>query len=366
MLVFFVPPDDLEAWSTAQPGAGEVALVTADPEAAARFGFPGQRILVLGPASADPWVAWFAERYPGLRVDRLTVSDPAAFQEVWAGHRGPGFRWPRWWTPGPLRVGATLSSGAPVAQLASLTAGRATAVRVPVQLSGLLPRVLAEQAPETLVVLSASPTSGRSETPQAFVTELATALGSWYQQGARLLELCPEPNLRQGGWGATWRSPEAFREWWGQAAALLRRLFPELRLGWPGLAPDWLAAIADGVGPEGFEPMGAGCDWLAVRAPWRDGRELFSVSGGLAPWLARQAWPDHLMLITGFGPIDATETEPIRAEQCVRFLETVQALPGVGAAFTAGRGAAWNATPERLTAIALGLGDRAVYSVASS
>ena len=197
----------------------------------------------------------------------------------------------------------------------------------------------------------------------------ATGVGAWYRTGVRVLELCPEPNLPQGGWGSSWSSVAEFVEWWSQAADVLRRLYPEIRIGWPGLASTWTARSLGGVGEEAFDGAaspGTQLDWVGVRAHWRDEREILAETGGLSPWRARQRWPGHLLIVTGFGPIDALEPEPARARQCARFVDHLQALPGVAAAFTDGSGGSWWAPGGRVSNLAVRLGERAAYSVASS
>ena len=365
--VLLVPIDPGLEWRTAAAPLVPDGLITSDPEAAARYGFPRQEIVVTGPESADPWVAWFARRFPRLKVERLPVESPARLAEAWA-RRGSPDVWPVWWSTRELKVGATLSAAAGVTQLAALAAGRATAIRVPVGLSALLPGVLADQAPTTAVVLSAGPRSEREAAPTAFVTGLATSLSVWYRTGVRALELCPEPNVPEGGWGIAWHEPAAFAVWWQQAADILRRLFPEIRLGWPGIAPTWLARHHGGVPEEGFTPddiVERRADWVGVRAPWRGDEEIFAVTGGLRPWEARRRWPRHLLMVTGFGPVDAGEPEAQRAAQCLRYIDLLQGLPGVGAAFTDGAAAAW-LTPDRVSAVARRIGERPSYSVASN
>lgn len=367
-LVYFIPDDDATSWREAVRAVAPEAHITADPEAAARFNFPRQHIVILGPASSMPWLGWFAARYPRLRIDWLEAAEPAVVADVWQRH-ATGNPWPRWWPARDLKVGATLSAEAGVVQLAALTSGRATAVRVPVGLSALLPRVLADQAPETTVLLCAGPTATRAVKPLEFVTTIATSLGAWYRTGARALELCPEPNLPQGGWASAWYSADEFGEWWAQAADVLRRLYPEIRLGWPGLAPEWIARPLGGAGEEAFLRLAqpsSQIDWVGVRAHWRDEREILAVTGGLRPWQARQVWPGHLLMVTGFGPVDAAEPEPARARQCARFVDQLQSLPGVAAAFTDGPAGSWWAAGGRVSSLALRLGERAAYSVASS
>ncbi len=367
-VVLFVPVDAAADWRAAAALCAPDALVTSDPEAAARYGFPRQHITVVGPESAEPWLGWFAARFPRLHVDRLLVDAPVALADAWARRSTPEI-WPRWWSTRETAIGATLSADAGIAQLAALTAGRATAVRVPVGLSALLPRVLAEQAPATTVILCASPSTQRKMQPLEFVTGIATSLGAWYRTGVRALELCPEPNLPRGGWGVCWSTVDAFADWWLQTGDVLRRLFPEIRLGWPGLAPSWMARRLGGSTEEAWASSAATAaraDWIGVRAHWRDTHEILAETGGLRPWLARRAWPEHLLIVTGFGPVDAAEPEPVRAEQCARFVDQLQALAGVGAAFTDGPAGSWWASAGRVSGVALRLGERAGYSVASS
>lgn len=365
-LVVFVPIDPAAEWRSAAAALNRDGLATSDPEAAARYGFPRQRIVVVGPESAEPWLAWFASRYPRLQVERLLVDTPSGLAEAWARQTSPDV-WPRWWPARDLRIGATLSADAGVSQLAALTAGRATAVRVPVGLSALLPGVLADQAPATTVVLVAGPAAGRKVQAFEFVTGIATALGAWYRTGVRTLELCPEPNLPRGGWGTSWSSVEAFSAWWAQAADVLRRLYPEIRLGWPGTAPAWMARQLGGAPDAEFvSGTAARADWVGVRAHWRDEREILAEAGGLRPWQVRRVWSDRLLIVTGFGPVDALEPEVVRAAQCARFVDQLQALPGVGAAFTDGPAGSWWATAGRVSRVALRLGERATYSVATS
>lgn len=367
-LVFFVPDENLPEWENALSTVVPDAWLTSDPEAAARRNFPRQQIVVVGPMASAHWVSWYAGRYPRLRVDWLEVDNPSALASAWQRWQGAD-PWPKWWTARELKVGATLSAEAGVVQLAALTSGRATAVRVPVGLSALLPRVLAEQAPATAVVLFAGPVVGRAIRPLEFVTTIATGISAWYRTGVRALELCPEPNLPRGGYGMCWSSAVEFAEWWSQAADVLRRLFPEIRIGWPGFAPTWMARTLAGVGEETFVGVASATtqiDWVGVRAQWRDEREILAESGGLKPWDARQAWPGKLLIVTGFGPVDPTEPEPDRARQCARFVDQLQALPGVAAAFTDGPAGSWWAPGGRVSNLALKLGERAAYSVANN
>lgn len=81
------------------------------------------------------------------------------------------------------------------------------------------------------------PDIGAGRTPEQFVNGRRDAVAAFIAAGLGEFEILSEPNLSRNGFGASWQSAADFNNWFLDVASRLRALFPDIRLGFPGLSP---------------------------------------------------------------------------------------------------------------------------------
>lgn len=116
--------------------------------------------------------------------------------------------------------------------------------------------------------------------PAQFFNEQYAWLQRFYQRGGRYVEIHNEPNIADEGYGTFWNSPEAFGGFYDSVARLIRGDFPEMLIGWPGLAPRddyaaWLPVIRASI-------VSGTCDWVGAHAYWDSAANMNSDAQGRA------------------------------------------------------------------------------------
>ncbi len=179
--------------------------------------------------------------------------------------------------------------------------------------------------------------SGLPVTADDFVREVEADLGRLYRQGVRYFELHANPNLQSAGWRRSWRNGSEFGGWFLRVSDQLRRSFPGISLGFPGLSPGtgisgWREA-ADQFMYEAEDVMES-ADWIGVHCYWTDVRGMNSNDGRGWVMAYRKSFPHKLLVVTEFYNPSRTVKPDVKARQYVAFNRQVGKIAGVGAVFS--------------------------------
>ncbi|MBN1954504.1 MAG: M23 family metallopeptidase [Anaerolineae bacterium] len=175
-----------------------------------------------------------------------------------------------------------------------------------------------------------SPRPGTMPTsPEEFVGDFAPAVSEFLKAGVTDLELHGEPNSQERGWGVSWNSAAEFSDWFLAVAELLRSGFgPQLRIGFPGLAPP--GAVPPGVLPaiddETFLSECAaaltGADFVCCHVYWRDQGEMRDFHGALRflrTYLERAEIRPRPVVISEFANVATGESFSNKGRQYAEF-----------------------------------------------
>lgn len=178
--------------------------------------------------------------------------------------------------------------------------------------------------------------SSEPVTPEMFVSLVKGDMGRLYRDGVRYFEVHNEPNLQAEGWGRSWIDGRAFGEWFLAVSKALKDLYPEAKLGFPGLSPGgavsgWRADEAEFM--EQSEDAIGRADWLGVHCYWQDAFGMRAIDGGRSYLNLRRRDPSKLLFITGFGNPSLDMDDGEKASQYLSYYQMVRKEPGLGAAF---------------------------------
>ncbi len=172
--------------------------------------------------------------------------------------------------------------------------------------------------------------------PQAWVNELHSAFLTFYNLGIRYFQIHEMPNLGQFGWRKSWSSGESFGNWWLRVADILKRDFPEARLGFPGVSSGGHVPgqrLDAGVFLDGADRAMFQADWLGVNCFWNSEAEMNTSTHGRFYEFLRERYPNKLLFITGFGNTNAYTNPVVKGREYVKYYQQLRTTPGVGAAF---------------------------------
>ncbi len=101
--------------------------------------------------------------------------------------------------------------------------------------------------------------------PDEFYGWMTGPLRWFADRGGRYVEVHNEPNHPLEGLGQSWQNGAEFAQWYTVVMGLIRRDFPILQIGFPGLSPapnvsEWLDACAGVIGQS---------DWVGAHAYWQ-------------------------------------------------------------------------------------------------
>lgn len=206
----------------------------------------------------------------------------------------------------------------------------------------------------------------RKATPADFVSWVEGDMRAFYQQGVRYFEVHNEPNLTAEGWKLSWAGGAEFGQWFREVCTRLRQLFPEARLGWPGLSPGEGLTIRQA--EETFLALAgqavASADWIGVHCYWQNVIEQGLARGGQSYRAYQRNYPGKALLITEFSNPNAAVPDNERARQYVDYYRSLRSERGVVAAFSFVASAsdqafaveAWRREDGRLTDIPAAVG----------
>lgn len=153
-----------------------------------------------------------------------------------------------------------------------------------------------------------------------------------YAKGIRHWEIHNEPNLVQEGLGKSWTDGYAFAAWFIRVVGGLRRAFPDIQIGFPGLSP---GGTIPGVRQdaelfiEQARTAFSVCDWVAAHA-----YEVYNTTdvnaGG--SWRIIRKYTNLPMAITEFSsPLQTPQTQ---AKQYRVYYEALRSEPNLFGAFS--------------------------------
>ncbi len=188
-----------------------------------------------------------------------------------------------------------------------------------------------------LVVRLTTDLSKEAISTSQFLTAIEPNMGRLYTQGIRYFEVHANPNLQIEGWQRSWPDGAGFSGWFLDVLASLRRIYPDARFGFPGLAPgEPISGWRED--PDHFlnraEPAVAAADWVGVNCSWTNTAQIESVSGGRRFESYRLRFPDKLLFITEFNNPASLVSPQTKAHQYLEFYRLLRRRDGIGAAFS--------------------------------
>jgi hypothetical protein len=190
---------------------------------------------------------------------------------------------------------------------------------------------------------------GRHVPVEAFVETISHDIERLVNAGVEYFEFHNEPNLTHEGLNAhgvpgSWRNGAEFAQYFIEGRKLLRRRFPGIKVGFPGLSPGASTAYQFGH-DRGFRMdhreflNGAvaairEADFLCVHAYYINMEEVRRVALAEVQ-MYRQRWPRKLLFVTEFSNPNPGHNIPAadRGRQAKEFYRLVGEIPGVGAAY---------------------------------
>jgi murein DD-endopeptidase MepM/ murein hydrolase activator NlpD len=173
--------------------------------------------------------------------------------------------------------------------------------------------------------------------PDEFVKLVRDDYARHYASGIRYFELHANPNTQFAGLRRTWKDGSEFADWFYVVQQKLRGMFPESKLGFPGLAPgpDIPGWQEDSMRflDQADESIYA-ADWIGVHSQWLNPFGMASMDGGRVYELYRHRYPGKTFFITEFYNPSAVVSADVKAGQYLNYFEQLRDEPGIGAAFS--------------------------------
>jgi hypothetical protein len=148
------------------------------------------------------------------------------------------------------------------------------------------------------------------------------------------VEVHNEPNLAQEGLGGSWANGAEFSSWLQDVMRLYRQKWPYKKYGFPGLSPgDTISGVREGMRQFLSESAlaAARADWVGVHGYWQTDKGMTSPDDGYTWQVARQYFPDKLLLITEFG--NPSQPKNVIAQQYAKYYGMLRHVNGLGVAF---------------------------------
>lgn len=197
---------------------------------------------------------------------------------------------------------------------------------------------LRESNPEIFIMIRLSADfSGAPVIADDFVRMVESDIGRFSRQGVRYFELLANPNLQSSGWRRSWMNGSDFGGWFLRVSDQLRRSFPEIKIGFPGLSPGdeisgWREK-GDQFMREAEDAMDS-ADWIGVHYYWTGMSEVQSAQGKGRVMAYRKAFPNKLLFVTEFNNPSSSVKTDVKAQQYLAFKRQVSSVSGVGAIFS--------------------------------
>lgn len=210
--------------------------------------------------------------------------------------------------------------------------------------------------------------TGGPVSSQDFIGAVREDFSRLYQKGVRYFQIAHEPNLRQGGWGVSWKSGSDFTIWFLEVINGLHQQLPQARLGFPALSSgdqvegqrqNWLVFM------EQADPALMASDWIGISAYWTSSAEMNSPDRGHIHETLRLRYPGHLLMLSEVAVLDQGQDSASAAQAYLTYLKDLRARPGYAAGFvdvlsspTGSENLVWRAEDGRITGIPDAFGRR--------
>lgn len=173
----------------------------------------------------------------------------------------------------------------------------------------------------------------RRASPYDFLSWVVDDARRHYEAGVRYFEIHNEPNLRQEGWGQSWRDGAEFGDWWLKVRNGLDALYPRAKWGFPGLSPDGIPTperTNDGVFLRAAWQATQAASFVCLHIYWQTADEMRRDTS-LETY--RRLFPDTLLFVTEFSNPSPHVPKAQKGIEYREFYARVRNLSGVGAAF---------------------------------
>lgn len=182
-----------------------------------------------------------------------------------------------------------------------------------------------------------------NRTPVEFVSEVYPATKRLYDAGVRYFEVHNEPNLHtqdspEGMWIA-WQNGKEFGAFFWQVTQLLKSVFPEIKLGFPGVSPGW---DIPGIRYDSSRFLTEAdnylktADFICMHTYWNEVIGLSHANSWQDINAFARKYPTKLIFVSEFSNSNTnnTITKEIKGKQYAEFYQSLKTLPSnVGAAF---------------------------------
>lgn len=121
--------------------------------------------------------------------------------------------------------------------------------------------------------------NGRVLTAQQFVDSVKDDMRNFYNKGIRYFEVHNEPNLYIEGYSYSWKNGADFTLWFNDVCRLLKSLFPDVKLGFPGISPGPDVPNVRASELTFLSQVGIIlADWIGIHIYWQSQSELDTVN----------------------------------------------------------------------------------------
>lgn len=159
--------------------------------------------------------------------------------------------------------------------------------------------------------------NGRVLNPQQFVDSVKDDMRNFYNKGVRYFEIHNEPNIYQEGYSHSWKNGGDFTTWFNGVYNLLKSLFPDSKLGFPGISPGLDIPNVRANSSTFLSQIGIiNADWVGVHTYWLSQIELDNIASTLSPYISKFKLP---LYITEFSNPSETVSKTDKANQYVQF-----------------------------------------------
>lgn len=243
------------------------------------------------------------------------------------------------WPEGRCLLGAQLRIGGEARQpdIEAALRAKLDAVRLDAGTSSATVRKLRSSLPEALFLMKVGiPEPQDPVDASQLVRQIQQDIARHYQEGIRQFELAGPANLQSEGWNRAWHDGAEFAEFLTEVIGLLRRRWPDIQLGFPGLSPGsdlsgWREDSERFLDEAASAVLAA--DWLGVHCHWRSQDELRSPRGGRRFTLIRDLFPEKDLVVTEFSNPDPNVKTGEKARQYLEFHRMAGSEPAVRAVF---------------------------------
>lgn len=168
--------------------------------------------------------------------------------------------------------------------------------------------------------------SKRMETPADFVNGVLSDLSGFHNKGVRYFEVANEVNLKEEGWQTSWSDGSGFGNWFMEVCSRIKFIFPDVKLGWPGLSPggalpnrmpefDFLSQAGSAV---------TSADWIGCHCYWASESTMFDPAAGGNYVNYTQRYPGKLIYITEFSNPTPGIPKSVKGNQYVKYYQSVR------------------------------------------